>query len=268
MQINFCIRGRLGNAIFRYLASAVMCINNNGDYICGNSWSMPQIDDEKFQLISNLLLTNTYTKPPNMETLSVSMTGFYQHDAIYKKYKMQIIDFITNNKNHEIITDGILAGDNNCEKYKMVDILYTPATFTKKYKNVLHLRLEDFVTHNMYIPVSRIIDLFRKYTISDSNTICIVCKTPSTPFEKNYIKELQNFLKNEKKTETIIESNDTLTDYYIMKEATNLICSKSTLSWCAAFFSTSIQTCYMPEYEASVNSTCKYPNDNADTFLY
>ena len=116
MQIYFCIRGRLGNAIFRYLASAVMCITNNGDYICGNSWSMPQIDDEKFQLISNLLLTNTYNKPPNTETLSVSMTGFYQHDAIYKKYKMQIIDFIKNNKNHEIITDGILAGDNNCEK--------------------------------------------------------------------------------------------------------------------------------------------------------
>ena len=34
MQVYFNIRGRLGNAIFRYLASAVICITNNGEYKC------------------------------------------------------------------------------------------------------------------------------------------------------------------------------------------------------------------------------------------
>jgi hypothetical protein len=40
-----------------------------------------------------------------------------------------------------------------------------------------------------------------------------------------------------------------------MKEAELLICSKSTLSWCSAFFSDKIKKCYMPEYNISENSS-------------
>jgi hypothetical protein len=267
MQVYFNIRGRLGNAIFRYLASAVICINNNGEYKCIEHMKqhMKEINDIDFQNISKLLLNGDNLESPYK---SISMTGFYQHDTIYKKYKKQIIEFILNN-NHEIITDGVNAGDNNCEKYKMLDILNTPPIFTKRYKNVLHIRLEDFVTHNLYLPVKRIITLFQTRSILDTGDIlCIVCKAPTTSFEKNYINELQNFLKKEKNIKTVIESNNTITDYYIMKEATTLICSKSTLSWCAAFFSTIIQTCYMPDYETSINSTCKYPIDKESSFLY
>ena len=51
-----------------------------------------------------------------------------------------------------------------------------------------------------------------------------------------------------------------------MKEANTLICSMSTLSWCAAFFSDKIQKCYMPDYEIKVNSTCKKPIDNTELY--
>jgi len=47
-----------------------------------------------------------------------------------------------------------------------------------------------------------------------------------------------------------------------MKEAELLICSKSTLSWCTAFFSDKLKQCYLPEYEISNNSTFKYPIEN------
>ena len=46
-----------------------------------------------------------------------------------------------------------------------------------------------------------------------------------------------------------VESNDVLDDYTIMKNAKTLVCSMSTLSWCAALFSNNPQTVYFPEYK-------------------
>ena len=51
-----------------------------------------------------------------------------------------------------------------------------------------------------------------------------------------------------------------------MKSAEILICSNSTLSWCAAFFSVNIQKCYLPNYTNSANCTCKYPIDNTELY--
>ena len=270
MDIVFCIRGRLGNAIFRYLASVIMCINFNGHYKCNKSIYNNELSDAEFYHISQLLLNDKSVNALfNIQIVNgVSMSGFYQHDAIYKKFKPQILSYIEKNPTHSIITDGVNAGDGNIETFRMIDILNTPKEFSKIYKNVLHLRLEDFVTLQLYIPAKKIISLFEKDIIGSSETLCIVCKAPTTAFEKNYINEVQQFLEKEKNIKVIIESNDTLIDYYIMKEATNLICSKSTLSWCAAFFSTKINKCYMPTYEKSINMTCKYPTANEKVVFY
>ncbi len=144
-----------------------------------------------------------------------------------------------------------------------MDIINTPSTFNKKYKNVLHIRLEDFVTHNLYLKVERIIDLLKKNILSDS--LCIVCKEPVTEFEQSYINYIKDYL-DSINIKIFIEHNNVLTDYYIMKEAELLICSKSTLSWCAAFFSDKTQKCYLPDYIETVNSTCKYPIDNTELY--
>lgn len=145
----------------------------------------------------------------------------------------------------------------------MIDIINTPYDFSKKYENVLHLRLEDFVMHNLYLKTERIIKLLDKNIISES--LCIVCKQPTTEFEKLYIKEIKDYL-NKKNIKTLLEHNDVITDYYIMKKAKILICSNSTLSWCSAFFSTNIEKCYLPDYITSPNSTCKYPIDNTELY--
>ena len=142
-------------------------------------------------------------------------------------------------------------------------ILNTPINFKKIYKNVIHLRLEDFVTHNLYLSVERILNLINKNIITDN--ICIVCKKTTTDFEDNYINTILDFLK-EKNIDVKIENNDILTDYYIMKEAELLICSKSTLSWCAAFFSNKIKQCYFPDYKERINQTCKKPINS--TIMY
>jgi len=269
VEVSFVTLGRLGNAIYRYMASAIVCMLCNGNYVI-NKQQCSNLSDNDFY---NIFITKCITN--NITVSSVNMYGYYQHDEIYKEYKNRIFDFIRNNPSHYVLTDGIKAGDSNYQKFFMIDILNTPSSFNKKYKCVLHLRLEDFVTYNLFISKERVVEILKIININSCNnddndsidTICIVCNKPETEFEFDYINYIQDFLKKQN-ISTIFETNDVLTDYYIMKEAEVLICSKSTLSWCAAFFSDKIQTCYFPDYNIDQpdTMTCKSPIDN--TILY
>jgi hypothetical protein len=262
MEVNFITRGRLGNAIFRYFACALMCILYNGKYKCKNFMNTSRQNDfgeNNFVILQNALFKNEMLVIKNLST--INMDSFYQYDKIYRLFKDRIIRFIQQNPDHIVETDGINAGDGRYEQFTMLSIIETPNNFNKKYKNVLHIRLEDFVTHNLYIKVERVIQVLEN--ILDQlveKSLCIVCKTPSTDFEINYINSINKFLET-KNIITIQESNDVLTDYYIMKNAELLICSKSTLSWCAALLSTTIKTCYVPEGESF-----KYPIDNTSFY--
>ena len=259
MSIHFESRGRLGNAIFRYLASSILSIHFDLKYE-GNGYGNIEINDHSFHEISNKLLKDENIDIPKN---SYRMSSYYQHDEIYKKYKKDIFNYIQTHPLHQVSTDGINAGDGRKEYFKMIHILNTPIDFQKKYKHVLHVRLEDFITHGLYISTERIINLFKNNIVQ--NTICIVCKKPSITFEKEYLKDLNEYFISQN-IDVTFEHNDVLTDYYIMKEAETLICSKSTLSWCASFFSDKIKTCYLPDYKSEVNMTCKNPIDN--TILY
>tara|TARA_A100001015_G_scaffold263197_1_gene309988 strand:+ start:7300 stop:8076 length:777 start_codon:yes stop_codon:yes gene_type:complete len=258
MAFHFVIRGRLGNAIFRYLACAVLCINTNNEYI-NSQGRNPNMTEEIFNEIAKQLIENKkiQIKQP------FNMGMFYQHDLIYKKFKKEIIDFINQHPEHSVKTDGITAGDMNSQEFKMVNIINTKPEFSKIYKNVLHVRLEDFVTYNLYLSVERIIHLLEKDVINDE--LCIVCKQPISDFEFNYLNTIKETL-IKKNIKCIFEHNDILTDYYTCKEAEVLICSKSTLSWCAAFFSDKIKRCFLPDYKETVNQTCKRPIDNTELY--
>mgnify|MGYP001181931702 FL=1 len=259
MSLHFEIKGRLGNAIFRYLACSVLSINFDLEYKETNGGNI-EITDEYFNNISEKLLID---EKINLPSYSYKMSNYYQHDQIYKKFKKQILSYILSHPRHTIITDGVNAGDRNYEYFKILDLVITPKEFKKIYKNVLHVRLEDFVTNKQFISTQRIIKLFNTGIVKDF--ITIVCKQPTTIFEQEYLKELDNYFKKQKITVTF-EHNDTLSDYYIMKEAEILICSKSTLSWCSAFFSDRIKLCFLPDYKSVVNMSCKKPIDN--TILY
>jgi hypothetical protein len=269
MIIKFVHAGRLGNAIFRYLACCIMCLYYNASYSVIDYTKKIKstegkyfINESHFINISNKILQKTDLLRIN-DNITIEMSGYYQHDVIYKINKNAIINFIKNNPSHYIVSDGINPGDGICQEFNIIDIVNTPLNFNKVYKNVLHLRLEDFVTHNLYLNKNRIIELLKKNIIEKN--LCIVCKKPTTKFEFEYIKYITDFLYSIN-INCYLEHNDVLTDYYIMKEAIILICSKSTLSWSAAFFSDKIQKCYLPDYEKSLNSTCKYPIDNTELY--
>jgi hypothetical protein len=139
--------------------------------------------------------------------------------------------------------------------------------FVKQYETVLHLRLEDFVTHNLLLSCDRIINLLGNLVNRDEikNTLCIVCKKPTTDFEFDFVNQIKLFLV-ERKIDVVLENNNVITDYYIMKEAKTLICSNSTLSWAAALLSDKIIKCYFPDYETSSNQTCKQPIENTELY--
>uniref|UniRef100_A0A6C0J7F2 Uncharacterized protein n=1 Tax=viral metagenome TaxID=1070528 RepID=A0A6C0J7F2_9ZZZZ len=251
MLIEFIPRGRLGNAIFRYFACSLFCIKYNYTYKLSIKSNEKQFTEKDFIK----WMKNNYN--PHK---SLSLNHFYQHDIILIKNIEDILNFINLHPEHRIETD-------RNESYYIKDVITTPPNFSKIYNTVIHIRLEDFVKYNLVIPCSKIIELFESIdTLNES--CCIVCAQLTTNYEKDYIKQISDYIIKKFNIKTILESNDVITDLNIMKMATTLICSTSTLSWSAALLSSTISTCYFPNYikKRDHESTFIKPIDN--TILY
>jgi len=261
MNFIFIPKGRLGNAIFRYLGCSILCIRYNGEYSTDIKNINSIINDKIFIYIIN-------NSNIELNDGNYLMTDYYQHDTVYKNYKNLIIDFINKN-NHIVITDGINAGDGNKQKFYMKDILNTPPNFNKIYDVVFHIRLGDFVKLDFAISLENLLALIQNIEINNYSKIAIVCDKCNTEYEKNFINTIKEKIYEKFNKSIVIESNDILTDYYIMKNSKILICSNSTLSWAAAFFSKTIEKCYMPKHNTKIQNdfcTCYYPIDNTELY--
>jgi hypothetical protein len=119
----------------------------------------------------------------------------------------------------------------------------------KIYEIVFHLRLEDFITLSHVMnpeSLSKILDNYK------DKQICFVVNKITTKLEEKYIDFFM------KRYDIVLESNDVITDYHIMKNAKILCCSCSTLSWIAAFFSVTVELVYFPNYEYSHGNEDRY----------
>lgn len=261
MIVYFIPKGRLGNAIFRYLACALFCIKYNASYNITTSYRFIHFDDEQFKLWMNNDIQGISTI---IDYPHLLFSGFYQHSEIYKKYRMELINYIKDNPDHYIFTDGILPGDGQLQQFFVKDLLYKD--HVKTYYTVIHIRLGDHVDLQWYIKIEYILLLLEKIDISHNS--CIVIQECKTEFEKDYLQKLTDFIYNKYGFTIVIESNDILTDFHIMKNAELLICSTSTMSWSAAFFSDTVKKCYLPDYSSTVypDSTCKCPIDNTELY--
>ena len=260
MNFIFNVNGRLGNAIFRYMAAIVMCIKYSGNYLLStNNIDYNLTDKDFFEINSN---------NPKLKNANYLMIDYYHHDNIYKYYKNLIIEIINKN-NHSIITDGTNAGDGNNQIFYMKNIINTPNTFNKIYDIVFHIRLGDKVNINQIISLQKILNLINNFKNISYDKICIVCDKCTTNYEIIFINNVKNSLDKKFNTNVIFESNDILTDFYIMSNCKILICSISTLSWAAAFFSKTIEKCYMPNHNPILTNnfcTCYYPIDNTELY--
>ena len=257
MKIHNFNRGRLGNTIFRMLANIVFLIvyDINGNIVTNNinkNNNMMDITDDYFVKWSELILNGNIPKINKECTLYFS--GFYQHDKIFNYFKTDILNYLNNNPELLLLTD-------RNEIYKAYDLVNNKNSSI--YDIVVHLRLEDFMENGQIInpeSISLILNnLIKKNKIQDK-TICFVVNTPKTHLENKYI----DFFKN--KYNITVESNDPISDFNIMKNAKILVCSYSTLSWCASFFSDTIKELYIPNYNSTLHQTFKNPIENVTLY--
>jgi hypothetical protein len=136
--------------------------------------------------------------------------------------------------------------------------LIQPTLLHTQYNVVIHIRLEDFIEIGQAIHpdcVKSIVD-----SVYHHNS-CIVLNKPKTTIEEAYV----NYVKGDHNI--IIESNDIITDFHIMKHAKVLVCSMSTLSWAAALLSDTVETVFVPDYpHTRIHETYRRPSDNTVSY--
>jgi len=247
--------GRLGNAAFRYIASIVFGSIYNiqftiTDKLPSNSIT---INDEYFV---DWLAKAKSNQPPQIDiTKNYIFVGYFQHD--YSHFKELIKTYIENHPDDKLWTDG---NTSNTNEYSYPATFYTASqlisnnltTHISQYDIVVHLRLEDSIEGNRTMDPKTIIRIIDDLHPNPNTKICFVVNTPKTQIEHQYINSLRQLYEN-----TIVESNDPITDYHIMKNAKILITSLSTLSWVAALMSDSIKQLYFPNVKSHRNLICE-----------
>lgn len=258
--------GRLGNAVFRYLATIIFHIAFNATIIHFTQ----KVETDNYSLITDDTFIAWMTSHLNGGNLGLDddavygFLGYFQHDAIYLKYKTQILEYIRSHSKDSLTTDGNneLRSDFNYtpNNYDAGILLNAPQGFKQYYDTVVHLRLEDFIKNGTAIHPLYIKQLLESV---GAPSYCIVMNAPDTELELSYIEYLRKYF------DITIESNDIITDYHIMKNAKTLICSGSTISWAAAFFSDTVRQVYMPNYPAKrPHETFRKPIENTIAYNY
>jgi hypothetical protein len=307
-KLVFYPSGRLGNAIFRYMACAIINTmnpelaytlladfqppNENFTYYPGldqegcdiykfRTRDIPAMQNEAMQQTTIMgyntlgyfkhtidldqLTSNIYINQANghglykkntlmltddnffamfykkLEYFHVCMDGFFHFGYVYLKYKPQILRYMEEHKNEHFIQT-----DRN-EHFLMRDIL-DDMPLEKHYDIVIHIRLGDFNGRPDFIEVEYYLALFDSLLPQlQEQSICLVYQPSNGAADAHYIERcLQWFKVND--IPISIESNSLLVDFNIMKQAKILVCSMSTLSWTAAYLSSTITQCYMPNY--------------------
>lgn len=249
--IIFCPNGRLGNGLFRYLAATLYCMKFGLKYILKEDFENLQLDENsknKIKVINDSNYIDFYTsnEPGNIDT-HILLDGYYQFDYIYNLNKDKIINFINSNRDHCVREDpNDYRGRNKVNVYNLIN-----GVSERTYDNVLHLRLDDFWGRIDFIEfshVEKVLDnLVNSQSFSKLSKNAIVVQFPRTQRDKEVISNYINWFRK-RDLDIKLECNDFMTDFSIMRTSTTFISSMSTLAWLAAFFSTSIQTCYMPNY--------------------
>lgn len=268
--------GRLGNALFRYVASSIVCQKFNMKYILLEDFIKDEniidkknvytLDDNNYiQFIDNGK-NNNYTFNQH-----IFMSGYYQFDFILTYFKKDVLDFIakTKDENHIIQVDM----NDGYRKYKINDLLYDEDEEDKqiKYETIIHLRLGDIFRSKQfdYIPPEYFYQVYEKEKDNFKNkNIALVVENKTNKDELEVISKHVSWFKN-KNLDITLESNDIITDFKLFKNCETLICSYSTLSWMAAYFSNTIKKCYIPNYNFfNERRICYFRNPIENTILY
>ena len=191
-----------------------------------------------------------YTFYKKLKYFDVRMDGFFQFGHIYLKYKPHILDYMHAHKEEHYIQS------NTNERYLMRDLLVDMVLPSdKQYDIAIHIRLGDFNGRVDYIELEYYLALFEKMDFAEKK-VCLLYEESARPGDRQYIAECIQWFQS-RNIPLHIESNALLVDFNIMKQAKILVCSMSTLAWTAAYLSTKVQRCYMPNYNFSQMTTAE-----------
>ena len=158
-------------------------------------------------------------------------SGYFQFEKIYNMFRDKIIEWIRTHPDDYLISDNLFK----CKSY---DLINPSININPPCDIVVHIRLKDFLSVGWVIhPLSlqNILDTIK------SDKYCFIMETPVLEIEKRY---LQYF---KKRYNIILQSGLIMEDFYCIRNAKQVICSLSTLSWMASFFSETLETVYMPD---------------------
>jgi hypothetical protein len=262
-KINIVAVGRLGNCIFRYIKAVLICLENK-DFEYLNDYHQQGVSINE---TNKILLKNNNI---NFFTLN----SYFQHE-INKNDIIKVIEYIKNNPDHYLITDGGKGYDYEFEKYFLKDLINTPNNFNKYYDLIIHIRLEDFVKLNNYIDYKFILKVLDIIKINDKinfNNVAIVCNKINTDFEKEYLKNIVDYYKKLFNNDINVESNSIVEDFHIIKNAKIVVCSTSTVSWASCIFSDKLEKCYFPNWNKSMrgfdHNSVSFKKPIENTILY
>ena len=239
-MISINIKGGLGNQIFQVLCALGYKNKSNKTLILANNLINTNVHQYNDKEITILTLKKIF---PDIEFINnVDTTHFYKYNEKYNEaFKYNDIEI----QNTNILLNGYFIS----EKYfpdEFLDlynyhieqtsntIKYN--TLTNNFQNTyfIHIRLGDYVNHNLYT-----INLIEYYNycinkIKEQDILAkfIIC---TNEYGSNFNNYINNFPKN---NEYIIQdiNNDALDTLYIMSSCKGGICSNSTLSWLGSYF--------------------------------
>ena len=247
MQIYASNKGGFGNVVFSQFAAILFTILFDAEIVTIHNideqeyylQNFKHIDDDYFLRIINERINNENTIIDLSE--KYVLVGLYQHDQIYVKYKSEIMKYIFDHKETKIFTSHYPG------LYRYINIIESIPT--KVYDIAIHIRLGDFVelgwTMNP-IDMKNIIDML---PIQENTSVAIVTNESEKVVDCQYIRYIQELIPNA----TLEMHKNPMIDYNILRNAKQLVCSCSTLSWIASFFGRENQTVYFPNYKSRWN---------------
>jgi len=244
--------GRLGNAMFRYLICKIFVIEGGFEEVSpSTNLLLPY-----FPLTDDIFCSYGF-HDGNLNSSSIEaikeflgdrlliLAGYFQHDIPIAQYKDKLLQYILDHPDENMYLEYY----GNYNTIKSSFMLYTSIPFTA-HENVLHIRLGDFFTFKTCIHPKCYIDILKEFP----KPITVICDKINEPHEYKYIEYIKAI------TDCTLLQNSVEEDYHIMKNAKNLICSMSTLSWMAAFWNNCHNHIYMPKTNNITSSTFQYPS--------
>jgi hypothetical protein len=229
MSISYIPNGRLGNNLFQYFTTKVLCKLLNKKYIYNTKFDY-KITDDNFNLF--------FEKYSECLVDNILLDGYFQTNFLsnYKEYIKSLFtesneDKVNNNFTIKNIVDFINRNPNRNNNLKDNDTTL-----------FVHIRLDDFINTKQIVDPYSLQEYINSISSNNSITNCaFIIDHIRYKWESEYMNILLSNVKN-----SYILQNDMFTDLYIMMNCKYIIASRSTFSWISILLSSKCEKLWIP----------------------